>query len=215
MSFIPGMVPYLPAAFVPLEMSFVGSSVSAGSTITPHASAQVGDWAVIFDAAADSAVAPASLTPTGYTAILTEQASVIRMNVSHVILSALTAVTGLNDNIMAKIMLVFRPTKALASATSAGNSNTGTSGDPVARAISAPTAPGIIFGVGAAISATTPTFATPTFSGVSPAFDAEVTQSGMRVGYKIYNSGGATQNFDTGDEGAANLLAGFNVSFTG
>lgn len=116
---LPGFPVFFPAvtAFTG-TISFFGSSTSSSSTITWPASTAAGDYAVLFDLAVNgTASAPASVTPSGFSAIgssLTDTTAAIgsRFNCWYkVLVGGETTLTGMNGNATnSKMLAVFRKT---------------------------------------------------------------------------------------------------------
>lgn len=204
-----------------LQLAFVAAAVSSAANLTVPASAAIGDWAILFDFA-DAGSTPALVTPTGYTDLASAGASGAfgggfngRGAVSYKTLAsgepgaAITGMNGAGSN--AKVMFVFRPSRALVSVTPNTWNGVLDPGDPAGQSVlaAAGTAPLIVFGCAATDAGTA------AFSTASPAFDGtQLTgDSDMIAGYKIYNSGPADHSIDMNDVGRNYLASGF-VAFT-
>lgn len=205
---------------IPLE--FVDSATSKNSgQVTIPASADTGDFAILFDFAGAVFGAPSEVVPTGWTKIISASVAIpgSRIVVSHKTLGAgdpgasITGMTGSQD---AKIVLVFKQP----SSTPAASLWTAQciAGDPAQQNVAASgvSAPLIVFGCCAATTTTTSPFS---FSTASPAFDATVSvdvagvSPGMTVGYKIYESAPQNHAIDINNFGATNALASGVISF--
>lgn len=213
-----------------LSFSLRGSAKASGSSITTPSSTVAGDLIIFAEYArnSDAAVAPTSVIPTGFTQIgsslsATAGSEGFRCNVAYKIATSADAGasrTGMSDNYMAKVMLVFNPGSTITTTTPSTWNAQITSGDPRLQTVTAtgqPT-PLIVFGITA-----TPTNGT-TFDTTTPSFDAEVAQSGsvvassvsIRIGYTVYNSESTPtdHSIDDGDSGAMNALLSGYLRFT-
>lgn len=210
-----GIVPGYGLSSVLSSLTFVGSTVQDNTaTITPHASAAVGDLAVLFDYTYHGASAPAVGVPSGWTSIITQSSTpddIIRAAVSYQVLTGLGSVTGIDSTQGAghggnKCMLVFHPDAPITSVVASTWNSQAAIGDPGSQSVNASgiQTPIVVFGVAAAASATLSAFST-----ASPAFDSVVANADadMITGYKLYNSGPANHTIDIGDNGFTNWLA--------
>ena len=203
-----------------LSWSFVGSCQSTSTVIdfTDAGAIQANDVALYIDFAGAGGV-PTAVTPSGFTNIVNTSGGSepgVRAMVSWKKLAGSESfVTGMSANTGGgggtdnnKIGLVFRPSIDFTTMTFSTPQNSGiTSGNPAAITVdpSAETTPVVLIGIGATYRGTV------TFSTASPAFDAQInlSDSDMRVGYKIYNSSPLSHSIDINDLGSANWLAGF------
>ena len=208
MSFLPGMTGAM-SGFVDRSISAtVLSASSTTSTIVIPAAAAIGDLAVLFDYAEGSGL-PTDVVPTNWTGLVTATVDNFRIRCSRKVLvggDPGATITGMNGSVgNDKVMLVFRPSSAIATVTPSTWLAEVTLGNPASQAISASgqAVPIIVFGC-AAINGGTAAFST-----ASPAFDAEVAkaQADIIAGYKIYNSGPANHTIDMNDLGDSNGLA--------
>jgi len=195
-----------------LTLAFVDSAESSASTITVPAAALQGDIAYLCDRGLNGAGLPSTAIPSGFASIINTTAGTVRRQISSVgVLGAApggTSLTGMNaDSSNRKMILVFRPSRALASpfpvllSTWLGE---GTDGDPASQAVSAAgvTSPLIVigaYGTGGGTAA---------FNTATPAFDATFahTSGALIVGYKIYNMGPYDHAIDAADTGTGNIL---------
>ena len=197
-----------------LTFSFVASAAVNATAITIPASAAIGDFAVLFDAAGGTGPASA-VTPSGWTNHINTTAS----NTIRCMVSSKTLVSGdpgLSINGMTgpttsrKIMLVFRPNQAIVSMTPSTPNAEGTTGNPAVQTLtmSGQATPLIAVACFRATAAISP-------RSVSPAFDAEVSEdnSTIYMQYKIYNSSPANHTVDMDDEGT-NCLQSMFFGFT-
>lgn len=180
-----------------IVLTFVGFSTSSGTTISPHASAAAGDIAVLADSSSNSS--PTAVTPTGngtWTNHVNQLKDNHRHMVSSVILTGTGTITGMASagEDVRKVLMIFRPSKALASITaydvSVATTGSGAGQASVTINASGGAAPLVVIGSDAGRgSGITPDL------GSSPSWDATQGAFGTtlknRAGYKIYNSGQA------------------------
>lgn len=191
-----------------LSLSFVASNTSLASTVVIPASAQEGDLAVMFDAAGNSA--PSAVTPSGWTNVANVGTGSLRVEAHYRVLAAGlagTSVTGMNNDEEAKICMVFRPSRAIASVV-ASTWLTQAASDPAAQTVSASgvAVPLVVFGAvgGHAV-------ASVSLSGSSPSL-TEVAANGtakVRAGYKIYNALPSDHIVDSPTTGTVALISGY------
>lgn len=209
----------LAGAASPLELTFVASAITtSGANITIPATAQIGDVAVLVDRASTNLSAPASVTPTGWTAVnnLTNTGtSQPRQNLSMKTLVsgdpglAITGMNGGNNN--SKLMLVFRPSKpaTFAAQDVAGQATTAAPTNQTVNASSSVKTLIVFaaYGSGSAQSVSTKSF--------SPSADAEIASgTALYLAYKIYNSNPADVTVSMVDSGNSNLMQSFYVEAT-
>ena len=202
-----------------LTFTLDSSATSASSTITIPASAQQGDWAVLFDAASVDTGSIGAVTPSGWTNLassLIEGTDSLRLMTSHRILGASpggTTITGMDESKDAKILLIFRPSTSIISTVASSWNAQATTGDPTLQTVSASgvTTPLIVVAAGAGPSI--PAFATetPAMTNLSKSGGSTL---GMRIGYTIYNSSPSDQSIDIADGGYGNVLQSGYVRFT-
>ena len=209
-----------------LSFSLRGSASSSGSTITTPSNTVAGDLIVYAEFArnSDAAVAPTTVIPTAYTAIgsslsATAGAEGWRLNVAYKIADsgdASTSKTGMNDNYMNKVMLVFNPGTTILTTTLSTPNAEITAGDAALQTVLAsgqPT-PLMVFRV---IASPTNSYG---YTAYSPADDgsggsAQALNS-VQVGYKFYNSGStpADCTINITDSGAMNAAFSWYMRFT-
>lgn len=195
---------FVPSVFGATErtLTFIGSAVSSGATITIPAAALENDIAFLADFYNNGAD---DFIPSGFTSLANGVAEGdARLRTSYRVLGSSpggTSVTGMDGTTDSKVMLIFRPSIVASSIAIPTWGSEGRSGDPGQQTVSASgqTAPLVVIGVAA-------TSGTPAFNTQSPAFGATVTQGGVIVGYTIYNLTPLDQTVDMGDLGSRNVL---------
>lgn len=221
---VTGAAPPIHGTAHPFTMSFVGYSTSNTSSISPHGSAAVGDIAILFDRACQSgATPPTSVTPTGWTGVVdhgwTDGSNSNRLVVSIRKLTSTSSVTGMNgNNGNSKQMMVFTPSKALASFSIHGSSpyydvtNSGGGTPSVSVNAGGGTSPLIVLGSDSGRGSPTPNLDS------SPALDDtnDYTDGNLkhRVGYKVYNDSPTNHSLSGNTSGPGmngEILAGFWV----
>lgn len=194
-------------------LEFVGFSTSSGTSISPHANAAVGDFAILFDRASNTdTTIPTSVVPSGWTSHIdhgyVSGSKALRTVLSSKILASTSAVTGMTGTEdKRKIMLVFRLVDgavATATAHDASYSN-GASGTPptsIVLAASGGAAPIVVMGGNSARAGLT-------FS-ASPSLDATQTNSGatlkQEAGYKLCQGAGVDVTLDGGGNNSEELI---------
>jgi hypothetical protein len=194
-----------------LQLSQVFSSTSA---TTPNVSGQVqaGDLIAFMDVARNNVGAPANVTPSGFTNILTfvEDA---RMSVHYKISAGNeTTIAGMNGGVEnQKMAYVFRGDHPITAVSPSTPTTQGTTGDPSPQTVSASggLSPLIIFGCYRGSGAV----GTRTFTvGGSAAKDGEINfNTNSYLAYKIYNQSPQDAVIDEGDNGD-NMLASFYIA---
>lgn len=168
-------------------ITFVDYASSTTDTISMPAGIAAGDIAILYDAAFDTGSAPASVYPSGFTAIGTSQTSVsalgVRFNVSRKILTGSeTTVTGMNGAVaVEKLLLVFRK--------SGGDWHAPGSISAEASALASVSDQTVTVGTGAMVVLGAVMGQSGFVLSMSPAADA--TKQGdvsFEAGYKIYDS---------------------------
>jgi hypothetical protein len=201
-----------------LTLAFQASAVSNAATITVPASVVDDDFGVLFDMAIGAST-PSAVTPTNWTNRHSSGGSVggqpFRRMVSTKILTTAEAsgsITGMNDTAEDKVMLVFRPSRAIVTQNFSTFNGETTAGSPSLQTVSAAgnASPLLVLA-----SAGITTGGTAAFSTASPAFTATVDtgDADLRVGYIIYNSSPVNHSIDMDDLGVVNQLISFFVSF--
>lgn len=209
--------PPLWASAVPLE--FIDSATSRASTITIPATAASGDFAVLFDFVRNSSPVPTNVVPSGWTQAVTGTQDAgsndSRTTVSYKMLGSGdpgASIAGMDGSNVVKVMLVFtRPGAPASSLWVADNIST----NPASQAVAASGVGTPLLVLGCAAAATSGAVA---FSTASPAFDDVISNTGsnpgIAVGYKIYDSGGASDHtIDMNDLGDANSLSSGVIAF--
>lgn len=190
------------------------------TTITAPADINAGDLLILLDHVLNNGAAPAAVTPSGWTQLLSVGAGAEaggfqnRLTVSYKIADGTegsSSISGhLADDGNEKLLVTFRPDTAITAvaATNSGGSNVNT--DPVAVAVNAGSETPPLLALGfyctpsAAIDPRTFTVAG------SPAKDGEVghTSTTLYLAWKIYITSPANVSVDMDDEGNLNILAG-------
>ena len=189
-----------------LTLSFLASATSTGSAITVPATVQAGDLMIYFDFATQLGT-PTTVTPSGFTLIGSSLAGTVsRSNLSYKIANgteASTNITGMNGaTTNNKIMLVFRGSSPIASATPASVAAQYTTGDPTAQVVtsSGGTPPLVVVGQWALESGA---IDPRTFS---PTEDGEVGNGTVHYAkYLIQNTAPVDVTVDTDDNGNNHL----------
>lgn len=209
---LPGFPVFFPAATVFTgTISFFGSSVSTGSTITWPASVAAGDLAILFDFALNgTASAPTSVTPSGFSAIgssLTDTTGGLgsRFNIWRKTLvggeTTLTGMTGTASS--AKMLAVFRKTAGnWGAAASVNQTISNAFATPTPQTVTAGSAPLLV--IAANMFGNSDGSLSPTAGG---SFDDAVTDS--EVFYTIYNT--APSNVTVNRGASAGGLASFYI----
>lgn len=188
-----------------------GSATSSASTITAPATIQAGDVIFMADKAAGSTSVPATVVPTGFTAIVNTSSGITeRMICSYKIADgseASASITGMNGNSSnRKAIYVIRANKAAIAVKPKSVNGQITDGNPTLQTVTASTGiPAlVIFGVyGTDSAAISPrTFSTTADGEINPA-------TNFYMAYKIYNSSPANTSIDMDDEGLGNALQSF------
>lgn len=198
-----GVVPTLGPVAGPGAISFVGSSLSTGETISLPADARRGDLAILFDVATSPA---ATVVPTGWVALGTSSGSTFRRQISFRILAGnegtITGMLGASTN--DKIITVFRRTFGNWGSERSRQAQV-TTGVPTDQVVTVGKAPLIVMAHYAATGGVT----TQTFT---PAQDAQIASVSLLsvVRYKIYNDPAVPANTTVtmGDEGS-NIMTSY------
>lgn len=201
----------------PTSFSLFASATSVSSTITWPASVVAGDVAVLVDRAQSNTTAPTTVVPSGFSSVsdetLTAGGKGYRQIVSRKVLvggesGSITGMNGGDSN--DKVLLVFRGDTAVTTMTVNSLNAQMTDSNPSAQTCTASggVAPLIVIGAyGASGSIATRT--------MTPAKTGEVNSSNnLYLAYKLYNSSPANVSIDMGDDGNANCLQSFYLTFT-
>lgn len=200
-----------------LSLTFVTSGTSTSASIAIPASAQAGDLAVVFDGSFNTNSASiTAVTPYGWTTVVNDYSGYggddgARLKVNRKVLVSgdlSTSPTFSTSTTNRKMILIFRPSKAIASVTASSWNSELTSSDPSQQTVSASgqTAPLIVMAWASANSASAPAFTD------SPALtEVAMSQSdwSIRVGYTVYNTGPQNHTIDVGDNGQNGLQSGY------
>lgn len=201
--------------------TFVGSCQSTGTTLDfsslSAGTIQANDVALFFDHCGANNP-PTAVTPSGFTIIINDSgetepgaramASWKKLTGSEGSVTGINGATGGTGQDNNKIGLVFRPSRDFLNITFSTPQTSGiTDANPSAITVdpSAETLASVLVGAAGVYQGAV------TFSTASPAFDAEInlSDSDLRVGYKIYNTSPASHSIDINDLGNCNWLAGF------
>lgn len=198
------------------NFSFVGSCVSTSSALNFGAlsagAIAAGDILVYFDLA-QSAAAPTTVTPSGFTVVSSTASGGPALAKGIASIKKATgsegSVTGMNGDNNNKVGLVFRPSTSFTTITTAGVNGETSTGAPASQTCnpSAETTAVVLVAVAAA-DASTAAFTTET-----PALDAKVANgdADMLAGYKLYNTSPASHSFAMADLGI-NWLCSFYMT---
>lgn len=184
--------------------AFVASSKSdLGSTITVPATAAAGDLAVLLDRAGAGTYVPTTVVPTNWTSISNQGGGSFlqyaRQILSYKILASGdpgATITGMNGTVNSKVMLVFRPSAAMAAVIEDVNEEL-TSSTPSSQVVEATTKPYVVIGG-------TGTSGTPTWD--TSWYDATVSATRIELAYKLFNTTPANVTISVPDGGNTNVL---------
>jgi hypothetical protein len=198
-----------------LTLSYVDySEVGSGTTCLIPAAAQSGDLCIFLDGVGNASL-PTLVVPADFTQLVTTSHTNGRLTGSYRILDSddpNTNRTGQSGGYSSnKMMVVFRPSRPIVSATPGGWVADHTNNNPAQQTVSASavSANKPVLVIGASISQNGVSF---TFS---PAGDASVGTFDRLCHYKIYNTGGSVDHtIDQADTGSANGQIGGYFSFT-
>lgn len=209
-----GVIPFIRAkpSAAALTFTFQASASTTADTITIPATAAAGDWAICFDVGFGGST-PTEVVPTGFTQIGTSLSGANgRSVISYKTLvggdpnSSVGVMTGSGT---AAVMLVFRPSQAIATVTPSTWNGEYTSGNPTSQTVTVGSSPLIVFGNATSSSAVTG------WATESPAFDSSLgANSSNLAGYKIYDASPSNHTIDMADFGTANILRSGYVAFT-
>lgn len=201
------------------SFTFRDSAVSNGATIAVPAGVQDNDFGILIDLASNTAggSAPSAVTPTNWTNRLsTTNGDDTRLMVSTKVLTGAEAsgsITGMNDSVEEKIMLVFTPASAISTVTFSAFNTQFTGSNPSTQTVSASgqSSPLIVIGFAARADGTTAAFST-----ASPSFTATVLtgDSDAIAGYKIYAGSPQNHTIDCDVLGTDTVLLSFYARFT-
>lgn len=204
-----------------LTFSYIDFSESISSALSLPAGAQAGDFAVYAEWSLSFSGRPSAVTPSGWSQLVNNaDVSNLRCCVYRKVLTSgdvsAGSITGMDGDLTDfKIMLLFRPSKTIATTTDSTWTQQATDGNPSAQNIA---------GNGQAAPLLAVAFAAVAAGGTinpfswSPAYDALITPANgantMRATYKIYNTAPADISIDIDDEGGGNFLTGGYSRFT-
>lgn len=203
----------------PISFTFVGSAVSALSTVDISATGRAsGDLGILLDLSQNSSGTPANTIPSGHTSLVTDTQTLgilgLRASIRYKLLTgsegSLTGQDG--TNFVDKVYLVFRPSSAITTVTFNDGQFEAANVNPSSQATGAGsgTPPVIVIGqMGTETNPVSPRSTTPAMSEV---VGGGTNHYGL---YKIYNTSPANQTtFDMDDEGNANTLQLGYLTFT-
>lgn len=191
-------------------ITFVDFSESTAATIDMPVGIAAGDIAVLHDVAGD-VVSPASVYPSGFTAIGTSQTDTsggifVRLNVSYKILSGSeTTITGMSAGALAtyKTLTVYRKTGSYSwNAPASVGAELLVAGGVASKSVVVGTAPLVVIGACWGSSGTL---------SLSPSADAAVGAEGQ-VGYKIYDSSPSNNTVSTSNLAGTLAISAFYIS---
>jgi len=211
-----------PYAFAPLSLAFQTSANSSAQTITCPTVEQY-DVGVLFDSATDAtATLPANAIPSGFTQLQTSIDDSLnafyRTTLSYKVFdgtedgASLTGMNGAHSN--AKILVVFRPSRAIATVGTSTFLEETTTDNPSAQLIAAAGQVAPLIRLAACVNGASTS--SPSFT--SGTFDATIVKAGsdnsIRAGYTIQNTSPSDDTVDMGDGGAGNCLISGWINFT-
>ena len=208
-----------PILALPLTLAFQTSANSSAQTITCPTVEQY-DVGVLFDNATDAtATTPANVIPSGFTQLQTSIFSAFyRTTLSYKVFdgtedgAALTGMNGAHSN--AKILLVFRPNRAIVSVGTSTFLQETSSGAPSSQLIAASGQMAPLLRLAVCVNGASTSV--PSFT--SGTFDATVSKAGadnsLRAGYAIQNTTPSDNTVSMGDNGAGNCLVSGWMNFT-
>jgi hypothetical protein len=194
----------------------LSATAEDSTTIAAPMGIQAGDLILLFDYASASKGDPSLVTPSGFTAVVSDLNSPAANVVSYKIATGSeggTNITGMVDDGSAafatKLLYVFRGNVPIVSITATDTATQSTSGDPGDQTANASTEtpPLIVFGTYGCLSAAVDP------RSFSPAKDGELSaghgpgDGEAWLAYKIYNSGPANVTIGMSDEGSFNSLS--------
>lgn len=222
MTFLPGLMTGMmmgAAAATLTTLWEAANATSTGETITGPAGILAGDLIVLLDRADDSdSSAPASVVPTGFTAIsdVHSNGPATRQILSYKLADGTEASATITGMVGAssthKALYVFRGNIDIAEVTIQDADGVGQTGNPAAQTITASggAAPLIVIGAFGALNTITESF--------TPAEDDSLTVTGSEeiiLAYKIYDSSPANVTIDQGDHSGMNGLQGCYIECSG
>ena len=200
------------AGGTPITLSYVTSATASAASITIPATAQVGDIVILADRDSNNTTAntyPATI-PTGFTQAISANAISLATYFYRVLISYKVlvsgdpgaSITGMPNtyNWARKVLLVFRPSRAISNVTIGSVVSTMLDGNPAAQTITASSGalPLIVythFTSNINTNIVTPSFS-PAQDGFAQILNGANPQSQSR--YKIYNSSPANTTVDLG-----------------
>lgn len=197
-------------------LTFVTSATSTSASVTIPVSAATGDVAFLFDYSWETdgnqvfEVVPSGWTKIDGAAVTSPEAA--RGTLFYRVLEAGDPgahVSGMNNEGEDKVMLVFRPERAVSTVAAAGTNIQATKDNPASQVIAAGSGTAYV-----AIAVAAAREGDPSYTTESPAFTATVTADAAKASYKIYNESGAAHTVDIGDSGYTNFLASLRLEVT-
>jgi hypothetical protein len=218
MSFLPGMFPAGAAGVIAppqlTSVSNVATASSTSSTITWPA-VQAGDMAILFDFANGLKKAPTAVTPSGFTNMCNGTGLVLYRGMASFKLctgSESGSITGMNDAVMRKALLILRGNVPFASISGAGGQNgsvVSTNPSAVTVPASGGTPPLLLIGCYQSNGSVDPRTFSTTKDG-----EAGFHSNQMWIAWKLYTASPADSQIDMDDEGDTNLVQGFYANLT-
>lgn len=211
-----------PYAVAQLTLAFQTSANSSAQTITCPTVA-LGDVGVLLDSATNAtATLPSNVVPSGFTQLQTsiDEAfnAYYRTTLSYRVFDGTesgASITGMNGSRSnAKILLVFRPSRAIVGVGVSTFLEETTNDNPSPQLISASGQVAPLIRLAACVDGAGPS--NPNFT--SGTFDATVSKAGadnsIRAGYTIQNTVPSNDTVDMGDASAGNCLISGWMNFT-
>jgi len=208
-----------PILALPLTLAFQTSANSSAQTITCP-TVEPYDVGVLFDNATDAtATTPANVIPSGFTQLQTSIFSAFyRTTLSYKVFdgtedgATLTGMNGAHSN--AKILLVFRPNRAIAGVGTSTFLEETATGAPASQLIAASGQSSPLIRLATCVNGGGTSI--PNFTGGT--FDATVVKTGsdssMRAGYAVQNTSPSNTTVSMADGGAGNCLMSGWMNFT-
>ena len=207
-----------PYAFAAFSFAFQASADSSAQTITCP-TVEPYDVGVLFDTATNSTASiPSNVVPSGFAQLQTSSTTYYRTTLSYKVFDGTedgASFTGMNGNHSnAKVLLVFRPTRAIATVGTSTFLQETSSGAPASQLIAASGQTAPLIRLAACVDGAGPSSAN--FTGGT--FDATVVKTGsdssIRAGYAVQNTSPSNTTVSMADGGAGNCLISGWMNFT-
>ena len=202
-----------PAGTVAQGLTYVSSATSTGSTIVIPASSEIGDLAVLWDAAEGDSYYPDPVVPGDWTELVGlysfTTAIIATFKVSRKKLVSGdpgTTITGMNGDLLnRKLIVILRPNNAIGTITQVEQAAEAVDTNPADQVKSTQTAPYVVIG--------------GSYCDVAPAFssawaDQSFTNNKLLAGYKIFNSSPASVTIGLSTYGSDNMLVSGSIKVT-